>query len=365
MSMNEFTNFVSSVWTQTVFGAELGVWLSAFLLLVLGIVLRGWISRLIIKRLTRLAARSKNTFDDEIIVALDYPIRLLVLVAAVYFSMSLIPFSPEGQIIVNKLINSVFLYAAFRAFLVMVDPLLNMTQALSDRLNRALTDWLKRIVRIVVVIFGVAAICEVWGIPVASIIAGLGIVGAAIALGAQELFKNLISGIMIIAEKRFEVGDWIKVEGVVEGTIEWIGFRSSRVKRFDMGPVYVPNHYLADNPMTNFSKRDHRRIYMVVGLEYATSQVALEKIRDNTLAWVSTHPKIETPDQISTFVNIDCLQDSSIGLMIYCFTNTTDWGEWLNVKEEMILALKGIVSDAGSDFAFPSHNVYLKETPTQ
>ena len=144
-----------------------------------------------------------------------------------------------------------------------------------------------------------------------------------------------------------------------------IGFRSTRIQRFDMGPVYVPNGYLADNPMTNFSKRDYRRIYMTIGLEYTTSTEALEQIRDKTLDWIIAHPKIENPDQISTFVNIDCFQDSSIGLMIYCFTTTTNWGEWLAVKEELLFALKAIVASADSDFAFPSQSIYLKEYPPE
>ncbi len=365
MSFNEFHTFIISVWTQPVFDTELGVWLSAILLLLLGFLLRGWVSRLIIKRLMKLAAKSKNTFDDEFVVALKRPIELLVLVTAVYFSLNLIPFNEASKLVVDKLINSVFLYAIFRAFLELTDPLLRLTHKLNGRFDLALTDWLRRITRIVIMILGVGAIFEVWGIPVGSIIAGLGLAGAAVALGAQELFKNLISGIMIIAERRFEAGDWIKVDGVVEGTVEWIGFRSTRIQRFDMGPVYVPNGYLADNPMTNFTKRDHRRIYMTIGLEYATSTAALEEIRDAARAWIEAHPKIEKPDQISTFVNIDSFQDSSIGLMIYCFTTTTNWGEWLEVKEELLFALKGIVTDAGSSFAFPSQSIYLKNAPPE
>ena len=166
---------------------------------------------------------------------------------------------------------------------------------------------------------------------------------------------------MIIAERRFDVGDWIKVDGIVEGTVEWIGFRSSRIQRFDLGPVYVPNSHLADNSMTNFSKRDHRRISMTIGLEYSSSIVALENIRARTREWIIAHPKIDSPNQISTFVNIDRFQDSSIGLMNYCFTTTTNWGEWLAIKEELIFALKRIVAESGSDFAFPTRSLYIKD----
>ena len=107
------------------------------------------------------------------------------------------------------------------------------------------------------------------------------LIGVAVALGAQDLFKNLISGFLIIAEKRFNIGDWIKVEGVVEGTVEAIGFRSTFVRRFDKAPVYIPNAKLSDNSLINFSSMSHRRIYWRIGVQYRTTIEMLREIRDN------------------------------------------------------------------------------------
>ena len=170
--------------------------------------------------------------------------------------------------------------------------------------------------------------------------------GIAVGLGAQDLFKNLISGILIIAEKRFIPGEWIRVDDVVEGTVEKINFRSTLVRRFDKSPVYVPNSALSDAAVTNFSRMTYRRIKWAVGVEYRTTVDQLKYIRDEIEAWLWNDPRFVKPPEAALFVRIDSLNASSIDYLIYAFTYTKDWGEWLEIK----------------DFAFPSQTVYLQQT---
>ena len=181
------------------------------------------------------------------------------------------------------------------------------------------------------------------------------------ALGAQDLFKNLIAGFLVLAEKRFQVGDWIKVDGVVEGTVEAINFRSTTVRRFDKSPVYVPNANLSDNAVTNFSRMTNRRIYWKIGLVYNSTTEQLRAVRDGVRAYVLDNDDFVHPPDGTLFVQIDSFNDSSIDLMIYCFTKTTDWGKWLQIKDDFACAIKEIVAEAGSDFAFPSQSIYLEQ----
>ncbi len=187
--------------------------------------------------------------------------------------------------------------------------------------------------------------------------------GVAVALGAQDMFKNLIAGLTVIAEKRFNPGDWVKIDGEVEGTVENIGFRSTLIRRFDKAPVHVPNAKLSDNAVINFSKMTHRRIYWVLGVEYSTTVDQLKKIRDGIEKYVLGNDAFAKPPEVSTFVRIDSFNDSSIDIMLYCFTKTTDWGEWLAIKEELAYTIKDIVEGAGTGFAFPSQSVYLEGAP--
>ena len=108
-----------------------------------------------------------------------------------------------------------------------------LIKSVSDLLSKDLIDWIIKAIKVLIIILGAAAVLELWGIKIGPIIAGLGLFGVAVALGAQDLFKNLISGILVLVERRFQVGDWIFVEGVIEGTVESIGFRSTVVRRFD------------------------------------------------------------------------------------------------------------------------------------
>jgi MscS family membrane protein len=198
---------------------------------------------------------------------------------------------------------------------------------------------------------------------VGPIIAGLGLFGVAVALGAQDLFKNLIAGLFVIGERRFTVGDWILVDGVVEGTVQQIGFRTTTIRRFDRAPVYVPNSRLADNAVSNFSRMTHRRIMWMIGVEYRTSLEQLRQIRDGIEAYILDSDEFARPDEVATFVRIDSFNDSSIDILLYCFTHTTVWGDWLEIKERLACRIKEIVEDeAGAGFAFPSRSLYLENT---
>tara|TARA_B110000027_G_C16113041_1_gene298736 strand:+ start:23 stop:781 length:759 start_codon:yes stop_codon:yes gene_type:complete len=228
-----------------------------------------------------------------------------------------------------------------------------------------LVEWLIKAIRIAVMLIGAATILQIWGIQVAPIIAGAGLFGVAVALGAQDLFKNLIAGMLILGEKRFRKGDWIRVEGVVEGTVENIGFRSTIIRRFDKAPVMVPNTNLSDTAVTNFSGMTHRRIYWKIGVEYRTTVDQLRQIRDEMEHYIVESPEFASPKDVSTFVRIDRFSDSSIDIMLYCFTKTTNWGEWLEIKEQLAFHIKQIVEGAGSGFAFPSQSLYIEAIPSE
>jgi MscS family membrane protein len=187
----------------------------------------------------------------------------------------------------------------------------------------------------------------------------------AVALGAQDLFKNLISGLLIIAERRFSPGDWVCVDGIAEGTVETIGFRSTLIRRFDKAPLYVPNAKLSDNAVTNFSAMTHRRIYWMIGVEYRTTVAQLRQIRDGIEQYVLGSADFAKPPEVATFVRVDRFSDSSIDIMLYCFTKTTVWGEWLAIKEELAYKIKEIVAAAGTSFAFPSQSVYVEDLPSE
>ncbi|MFW6413279.1 MAG: mechanosensitive ion channel family protein, partial [Oceanicaulis sp.] len=138
--------------------------------------------------------------------------------------------------------------------------------------------------------------------------------------------------------------------------------RSTLVRRFDKSPVYVPNSFLADNAVTNFTRMTHRRIKWAIGVEYKTTTEQLKYIRDHVLDYVMTHDEFAKPPEVATFMRVDAFGPSSIDFLLYCFTKTTNWGEWLRLKEDLAFKVKEIVEEgAGTGFAFPSTTVYLDD----
>ena len=139
-------------------------------------------------------------------------------------------------------------------------------------------EWIISALKVILFILGFSAVLEIWGIKVAPIIAGLGLFGVAVALGAQDLFKNLISGVLVLVEKRFKKGDVIVIDGIIEGVVEKIGFRSTAIRRFDKSLCFIPNNQFAENAVTNISKISNRRINWLIGLEYKSSTKQLKSV---------------------------------------------------------------------------------------
>ncbi len=352
-----------TVWQTSFLGVSVGHGLSAMIILLLGITLRSIVAGSIVAVLKRMADKTENGVDDAIVDALAGPLKLLPVIIALFFAMNILEAGTGGAAFseANRIIPSLVAIAIFWALHNAVDPFIHLMRALENALTPVMLDWLTKAMRILFIIIGGAAVLQIWDIPVGGIIAGLGLFGVAVGLGAQDLFKNLIAGLLILAEKRFLPGDWIKVDGVVEGTVEEINFRSTLVRRFDKGPVYVPNSKLSDNAVTNFSRMTHRRTYWIIGVRYDTTVDQLKAIRDRVLAYVTSHPDYAQAPEVSTFMRVDSFGPSSIDFMLYCFTKTTNWGEWLALKEELAFTIKTIVEEAGTDFAFPSSSIYLEQ----
>ncbi len=361
--LNEFWALIVSVWNTGVFGADLGSILTALGIILLSWILRRAFSVWVIGFVRRFTRKTATQLDDAVLNTIQGPMKFLFIVLGIFFASQVLPLSEEWDMRAEQLVRSLLLIVFFWAFYNMVGPIVKVLSMRVSLLRGAIGDWFERGLKLIVVLLGVAGTLENFGIPVAPIIGGLGLFGVAVALGAQDLFKNLIAGVLILTERRFRKGDWILVDGVVEGTVENIGFRSTKVRRFDKAPVQVPNAQLSDNPVTNFSEMTFRRIYWHIGVTYSTTIDQLRQIRDEMEDYLLTSGDFAKPTEAATFVRIDRFNNSSIDLMLYCFTRTTVWGEWLEVKERLAYRLMEIVEGAGSSFAFPSQSLYVEQVP--
>lgn len=361
--LRKFWALVEDVWNYGVGGVNLGDIIVACGILLIFLMLRQVFSRMVLRRVEKISQNSSNKLDDTFVEMLSGPIRMIPAVIGVFFATEYLDLTGTAQDIAEAINRSLVVIVLFWGFFRLVDPLSFLLNRVEAIFTSAMVDWLLKTIKVLIVLVGAATVLEIWGIQVAPIIAGLGLFGVAVALGAQDLFKNLIAGLMILVEKRFSKGDWINVDGVVEGTVESIGFRSTFVRRFDLAPVFVPNAFLSDAAVTNFSRMTHRRIYWMIGVEYRTTVDQLRQIRDGIEAYILNNDAFLQPDKGTMFVRINQFSDSSIDIMLYCFTKTTKWGDWLGIKEELAFAIKDIVEGAGTGFAFPSQSIYVESMP--
>ena len=354
---NFFLNLIL-VFNQDTLGISLANILVILFFLIFALIIRGVIAKLLVKKIKRLVSKTVNDIDDKLFDSLLPPLKLLPMVV-VFLSITLY-FEIDSTLglyfkKINNTLSTVFVFWIIHQSL---DLFSNIFKKLENLLSKALVLWIVKSIKYLIIFLGIVAVLEVWGIKIGPVIAGLGLFGVAVALGAQDLFKNLISGIMILMEKRFQIGDVINVLGHTEGTVEQIGFRSTLIRKFDSTPITIPNYLFAESPILNYSNRFKRRINWIIGLEYNST---LDQIKNFTVIineYIKKNKNFVVDENYKSFVRLDKFNDSSIDILIYCFTSTNDWDKFLETKEELASKIKNVVEELGLNFAFPSISIY-------
>ena len=358
---NNFKSLFLSVWERGILGVDIFQILIGIGIFLIFLIFRGIISKVIIKRLENIAKRTTNKFDDSFVSAMEGPARFLPIVIGFFIASYYMSFSEESREIVDTINRTLITIFIFWVMHQIIEPVSYVLSGLNKILTRELVGWIIKSLKVLIFILGIAAVLELWGIKIGPIIAGLGLFGVAVALGAQDLFKNLISGILVLVEKRFKVGEWIIVENVIEGMVEGIGFRSTAVRKFDKSLAIIPNFQFAENAVINVSATTNWRISWIITLQYNTTIEQLKKIRDEIEKYITSNKDYKISDSTEHAVRVDKFSDSSIDMYVRCFTVTDDWSEWLKVKERLALSIKEIVEKNNASFAFPSQSIYVEK----
>ena len=357
--LNNFNSLFLSVWEKGILGIDFIQILVGLGIFLLFLVFRGLISRLIIKKLEIISKRTTNKLDDTFVKSMLGPARFLPIVLGVFFASYYMSFTDETREFVDNINRTLITILIFWIIHQIIEPISYILSGLDKILTRELIGWILKSLKILIFILGAAAVLELWGIKIGPIIAGLGLFGVAVALGAQDLFKNLISGILVLVEKRFRMGDWIRVDGIIEGVVERIGFRSTVIRKFDKSLAIIPNFQFAENAVINVSKTTNWLISWIITLQYDTTVDQLKTIRNQIEDHINNSEDFD--QSIGVAVRVDKFADSSINMYVRCFSKTDSWNEWLKVKENLALSIKQIVEDNKASFAFPSQSIYVEK----
>ena len=360
--MDVFKNFINlflEVWNEGILGIDIFQILIGLGIFLIFLLFRGLIGKIIIRRLEKIAKKTSNKLDDTFVEAMKGPAQFFPIVIGFFIASNYLEFSPGSQQFVDNLNRSLITILIFWLLHQFIQPVSYLLGGLEKVLTRELIGWILKALKILIIILGAAAVLDLWGIKIGPIIAGLGLLGVAVALGAQDLFKNLISGILVLVEKRFKIGDWIIVENIIEGIVERIGFRSTVVRKFDKSLAIIPNFQFAENAVINVSATTNWIISWIITLQYNTTVEQLKKIRDEIEKYITTHKDYKAG--LGYAGRVDKFSDSSIDMYIRCFTVTDDWDEWLKVKERLAIEIKQIVEKNNASFAFPSQSIYVEK----
>ena len=363
-----FWQEVLKVWDAGIFGTDLGnVFLAAGIFLLF-LFARRIFFRTIMHSFKLMARKTKTDLDDQVLTAIEQPLEFAFVVIGLYVAAQFVTLSDTLAHILAQLVRSLIAVTIFWAIFRVIDPLSSLLDRAigrfgSESMHETVKGFFVKVTKAVVVALGIAAVFQEWGFNVAAVLGSLGLVGMAVALGAQDLIKNMFAGLTIFLDRIFEKGNWIKTPDV-EGNVEEIGFRATKVRQFDKALVTIPNSKLANEALINFSRMTQRRIYWRIGVEYRTTKEQIGFIIKDIRAYLQSHPDFETdPTKTKTFVYLDSFGASSIDILLYCFTKTTAWGEWLAVKEVLAYKIKEIVESHGAAFAFPSTSLYVESLP--
>ena len=357
--INNFSEIFLSVWNKGILGVDIFQILIGIAIFLVFLVFRGLISKLVIKKLEIISKRTTNKLDDTFVRSLEGPARFLPIVLGFFIASYYMTFEDDTRSFVENINRTLITILLFWIIHQIIEPVSYILSGLGKILTRELIGWIIKSLKILIFILGSAAVLELWGIKIGPIIAGLGLFGVAVALGAQDLFKNLISGILVLVEKRFKIGDWISVDGIIEGIVEKIGFRSTTIRKFDKSLAIIPNFQFAENAVVNVSETSNWLISWIITLQYDTSVDQLKTIRNEIENYINKSEDYNI--SIGVAVRVDKFSDSSIDMYVRCFTKTNSWNEMLSVKERLAIEIKQIVENNKASFAFPSQSIYVEK----
>ena len=359
--LENFKNLFFDVWNKGISGVNISEIVIALFIFLFFLFLRGIFSKFVIRRLEKYVSKTTNNFDNSLVFSMEGPAKFFPIVLGFFVSTSYLTIESQAAEFLETINRSLITILIFWTFHQIIGPLSVVIKSIGDLISRDLVNWIIKAIKVLIFILGVAAVLELWGIKIGPIIAGLGLFGVAVALGAQDLFKNLISGILVLVERRFQVGDWIFVEDVIEGTVESIGFRSTVVRRFDKSLATIPNFQFAEKAVINNSQITNRRINWIIGLEYRTTSRQLSDIKKEIEEYIKKNEHFTTSDNTILSVKIDQFAASSIDIKLICFTKTKHYLEWMKVKDILAIEIKNIVEKHKASFAFPSTSIYVEK----
>ncbi|MBV1907610.1 MAG: mechanosensitive ion channel family protein [Pseudomonadales bacterium] len=355
-------------WTNLLNLFSESAWLvNTFVVVFVSLVAR-YISKRVFDRLSKQLKKTKNLYDDALLNAARRPVGWLVLVVGISWAADIVGSHSEVEIFQHvgraRELSIVFLVAWFAVgFIKHLEDNFQVSSDKDSRMDIATASAIGKLLRASIAITAFLTVMQTLGFSVSGVLAFGGIGGIAIGFAARDMLANFFGALMIFMDRPFTVGDWIKSpDKKIEGTVEEIGWRLTRIRTFDQRPLYVPNALFTEIVVENPSNMLNRRIRETIGVRYDDVAV-LPKILVDIRTMLQAHEAI---DQNKTMmVNFNIFGPSSLDFFIYTFTKTVVWTEFHSIKEDILFRISDIISGHGAEIAFPTQTLHVEGAEEQ
>jgi len=338
-----------------------GHYVGAFIVLVLAWVVRFVFIHIVENYLTMLTKRTKSDVDDELIRKIKAPLGNIIFLIGTYFAVMFLnlpraPYNWHGLLfnIIDTLIIVMVLWAILRIIDLISHFLAESWKKAEITQYDQMLPFLRDTGKVLSIVGAVIAVTIAWDKNPGALLAGLGIGGLAIGFAAKDTISNIFGSVTIFADKPFDSGDWVII-GSTEGTIEEVGFRTTKVRTFAKSLVTIPNSIIANTPVENFSRRPHRRVKQNLGILYETPIDKIEEVVNGIRKILEDHQEVE---QKPMLVYFDSFGDSALGIFIYYFTTTANWSDYLAIKQEVNLQIMRLFESLDIEFAYPTSTLW-------
>jgi len=349
----------------TSFGGD-NAWIYKIFIVVVVVLFTNFVLMRLLGRLQKSFKKTENTWDDALLSALRKPLRMLIWVVGLSFAAQIAK-DVSNAIIFSAVapIRDVGVIACFTWFVIRFikaaeENIVKSSREAGAEIDKTTADAISRLLRISVLITAILVTMQTLGYSISGVLAFGGIGGIAIGFAAKDLLSNFFGGLMIFLDRPFSVGDWIRSpDRQIEGTVESIGWRLTRIRTFDKRPLYIPNSVFANVALENPSRMSHRRINETIGIRYDDID-KMPLILNDVKKMLLNHPSIDTSQTL--MVNFNTYAASSLDFFIYTFTKTTVWTEFHEVKQDVLLKISAIIASHNAEIAFPTSTIHIPDS---
>ncbi len=340
-------------------------WIYQMFIVVLVVLTANFILMRVLTRVQKTFDKTKNTWDDALLRALRRPLRLLVWIVGISFAAEIAKGVTEAVIFTAVApIRDVGVIATITWFIIRFikaaeNNITKSSREAGNEIDKTTADAISRLLRISVLITATLVAMQTLGYSISGVLAFGGIGGIAIGFAAKDLLSNFFGGLMIFLDRPFSVGDWVRSpDRNIEGTVETIGWRLTRIRTFDKRPLYIPNSVFANIALENPSRMTNRRIKETIGIRYDDVDKLADIIAD-VKEMLINHPDIDTSQTL--MVNFNAYAPSSLDFFIYTFTKTTVWTDFHDIKQDVLLKINAIIASHNAEIAFPTSTIHMAE----